>query len=97
MQTSPGTYLHGVALDHGSRTPVYLQLADVLQERIESGELPPGRMIPSEKDLQQQYGAGRGTVRKAIAVLRERALVDTVPQRGTFVLPQEGRGRDAAR
>ena len=76
-----------VTIDHGSREPVYLQLANILTAQIESGELRVGRTIPSEKVLQETYGVGRGTVRSAVMVLRERGLVDTVPQRGTFVLP----------
>jgi GntR family transcriptional regulator len=75
-----------VTIDHGGREPVYLQLAEILAARIASGELPVGRTIPSEKSLEQEFGLSRGTVRKAVEVLRERKLVDTVPQRGTFVL-----------
>jgi GntR family transcriptional regulator len=66
--------------------PVYLQLADILEARIAAGGLPRGRAIPSEKVLQQEFGLSRGSVRKAVQVLRERNLVDTVPQRGTFVI-----------
>ena len=50
--------------------------------------MPVGRTIPSEKTLQQDYGLSRGTVRKTVQVLRERGLVDTVPQRGAFVVKQ---------
>jgi len=67
-------------IDPGAREPVYLQLADILTGQIESGELPVGRTIPSEKTMQERYGVGRGTARKAVMVLRERGLVDTVPQ-----------------
>ncbi|MDP9798298.1 DNA-binding GntR family transcriptional regulator [Catenuloplanes nepalensis] len=68
--------------------PIYLQLADILAERIERGEWQPNRAIPSETQLVQEFGIARNTVRKAISVLRERGLVFTVPQRGTFVSPQ---------
>ncbi len=75
-----------MTIDHGGKLPVYLQLADILTAQIASGELPRGRTIPSEQALQQEYGLSRGSVRKAVQVLRERKLVDTVPQRGTFVI-----------
>lgn len=68
--------------------PVYLQLAEILAERIERGEWQPNRAIPSEGQLVQEFGIARNTARKAIAVLRERGLVFTVPQRGTFVTPK---------
>lgn len=78
-------------IDPDSREPAYLQLARIITAMIESGELPAGRTIPSEKTLQERYGVGRGTARKAIMVLRERGLIDTVPQRGSFVLPKDAR------
>ena len=34
----------------------------------------------------QEYELSRGSARKAVSVLRERGLVDTVPHRGTFVI-----------
>ena len=78
-------------IDPHSREPAYLQLAGIIAAMIESGELPVGRTIPSEKTLQESYGVGRGTARKAVMVLRERGLIDTVPQRGSFVLPKDAR------
>jgi GntR family transcriptional regulator len=79
-------YVRIVGIDPESKTPLYLQLADILTAQISSGELPVGRTIPSEKTLTEAYGVARGTARKAVMVLRERGLVDTVPQRGTFVI-----------
>ena len=75
-----------MTIDHGGKLPVYLQLADIIEQRIKSGELGVGRTIPSEQTLMQQYELSRGSVRKAVSVLRERGLVDTVPHRGTFVI-----------
>jgi GntR family transcriptional regulator len=75
-----------MTIDHGGRLPVYLQLADIIEQRIKSGELRVGRTIPSEQTLMQEYGLSRGSVRQAVSVLRERGLVDTVPHRGTFVI-----------
>ncbi|MGY3516852.1 GntR family transcriptional regulator [Micromonospora sp. PTRAS2] len=51
--------------------------------------MQPLTPLPSELRLQQEYGVARGTVRAAIALLRERGLVMTMPQRGTYVT--EGR------
>ncbi|SCE94771.1 GntR family transcriptional regulator [Micromonospora chokoriensis] len=72
-------------IDPLSPTPMYVQLADVIAKRIEAGELQPRRPIPSESTLQQEYGVARGTVRAAVRLLRERGLVMTVPQRGSYV------------
>lgn len=74
-----------VTIDPDRATPVYRQLADILAGRIERGELPAGRIIPSENTLIQEFGIARETVRKAVQVLRERGLVVTVHGRGTYV------------
>lgn len=72
-------------IDPLAPTPLYVQLADLLAGMIKSGELKEGDPLPSESYLQQEYGLARGTVRSAIRVLRERGLVTTAPQRGTYV------------
>ena len=74
-----------------SPTPLYVQLADLLQGMIERGELAAGSPLPSESYLQQEHGLARGTVRAAVRLLRERGLVATMPQRGTYVLPADGK------
>ncbi|MFC4107854.1 GntR family transcriptional regulator [Micromonospora zhanjiangensis] len=72
-------------IDLMSPTPLYVQLADLLAGRIADGDLAPRQPLPSESTLQQEYGVSRGTVRAAMALLRERGLVVTIPQRGTYV------------
>src|SRR5713226_7814085 len=64
------------AVDPQSATPVYVQVADIVRLRIESGELQPDRPVPSESQLQQEPGIARGTARKAIMLLREQGLVE---------------------
>ncbi len=77
-------------VDPLSPTPLYVQVADLVAKRIADGELAPLRPIPSESQLQQEYGVARGTVRQAVRLLRERGLVMTVPQRGTYVAKKPG-------
>jgi GntR family transcriptional regulator len=65
-------------IDHEGAEPVYRQLAAILRAQIESGELRPGRPVPSERTLTQRYGVAVGTVKKAVEVLRSEGLVHTV-------------------
>lgn len=78
-------------IDPVAPTALYVQLADLLAARIEAGEYRPGDPLPSESTLQQEYGLARGTVRSAVRLLRERGLVATAPQRGTYVVDQSAR------
>jgi DNA-binding GntR family transcriptional regulator len=63
----------------------YRQLAGILRDRIRSGALPAGRRMPSEKDLHDEFGLARETVRRALAVLRAEGLVIVRQGHGTFV------------
>jgi len=73
--------------DPSAGEPDYLwrKLADYLAARIEAGDLPPGARLPRELDLADEHGVSHGTVRRAIAELRSRGLVRTLPNLGTFV------------
>lgn len=64
---------------------VYLQVADLIAARIESGELRRHDRLPGEQDLADEYGVSLGTARHATRVLRERGLVFTIRAKGTFV------------
>ena len=37
------------------RTPIYLQLREIIRNRIEEGEYLPGTAIPSENKLAETY------------------------------------------
>jgi DNA-binding GntR family transcriptional regulator len=76
-------------VDPQRATPVYLQVANILRARIESGKLLPDRPVPSESQLEQEFGVARGTARKAIALLRDEGLVVTVRGRGSYVTPKQ--------
>ncbi|GAA4574924.1 hypothetical protein GCM10023176_43120 [Micromonospora coerulea] len=74
-----------MAIDPRSHTPVYVQLADILREQIEAGELAPGSALPSEARLTQEHGIGREAVRMSISLLRSEGLVNTVRGHGSYV------------
>jgi GntR family transcriptional regulator len=75
-------------IDHYGPTPLYIQLADILREQITSGEIEPGRPLPSQRTLIQEHGLARGTVARAIAILVEEGLVVIVPGKGAYVPPR---------
>lgn len=72
-------------IDPTSDRPVYRQIADHLRDAIASGELRPGDQLPSETKLIERYGAARGTVREAVAILRTEGLIEVEHGRGAFV------------
>jgi DNA-binding GntR family transcriptional regulator len=79
-----------MSIDREGPVPPYRQIADRLREQIADGTFPPGRRIPSLVELEQEYGVARDTLRKAIKVLKEEGLVETVTGMGVFVRQPEG-------
>jgi DNA-binding GntR family transcriptional regulator len=72
-------------IDYRAELPPHQQIVEWIRASIEAGELRPGQVIPSEKDMTQQLGVARTTARRAVHKLREEGLVRTVPGRGTYV------------
>lgn len=70
-----------------SPVPLYMQAADFIAARIESGELARGARLPAERDLAEEWGVAYQTVRRTMRELRSRALIVSVVGKGTFVAP----------
>jgi GntR family transcriptional regulator len=66
---------------------MYVQIAASLRSLVESGALPPGSLLPSEKQLCETFGVSRMTLRQAYDVLDREQLVRSQRGRGTQVLP----------
>lgn len=80
-----------MTVDPDAATPVYRQVAAIIRAAIESGQIPAGRAVPSEKQLMGEYGIARETARKAVKVLRDEGLVEIVQGRGAYVVPADQR------
>lgn len=68
----------------------YKQVADALRADITSGRLGPGRRIPAESYLSEEFGVSRNTIRQALTILRTEGLIETARPTGSRVRdPQE--------
>jgi GntR family transcriptional regulator len=68
--------------------PKHLRIADALREQIRDGTYPPGVRLPAERELSETYKAAGGTVRAALAQLRDEGLVIAYQGRGVYVREQ---------
>jgi DNA-binding FadR family transcriptional regulator len=57
------------------RRPVYVQVAEQLREAVLDGTLPPGAVLPAERELGDRFGVSRTTVREALRALQAQGLV----------------------
>ena len=68
-----------------SSTPLYLQMAEQIKEKIRGGELKEGDRLMTELELSKAFHVSRITVRKAIASLVDSDVLVKRHGIGTFV------------
>lgn len=73
--------------------PRYVQLADLMRQRITRGTWPQGHRLPSLDVLTAEFGVARVTVRQAMDLLAREGLVSPQQGRGTFVTGAPSRER----
>lgn len=66
-------------------SPLYMQVAEILREKITRGEYKVGELLPAERKLADTYQVGHDTIRDALAVLRREGLIVTRPGQGSLV------------
>jgi len=69
----------------GSGVALWRRVADGIERDIANGGLAVGARLPSEAEIAETYGVNRHTVRRAIAALTERGLVQAERGSGTYV------------
>jgi DNA-binding GntR family transcriptional regulator len=62
----------------------YVALADWIEDQIRAGNLRPGDRLPPQREMATLTGTSFELVNRAMAVLRDRGLVET-SVRGSFV------------
>ena len=65
--------------------PLFAQLRDQLRAHILNGALAACSKLPSEAELELEYGVSRITVRQALAELHAAGLIEKVNGKGSFV------------
>lgn len=63
---------------NGSRRLSPQEIADILRERINDGDLKAGDRLPTQAELAEEFGVERGAVRQALRVLQDDGLLTNV-------------------
>jgi len=70
------------------------QTTDALRAKIAEGPMKPGDRLPTEKELEAEFGVSRTVIREAVAVLKADGLVEPRRGAGIFVVdPLASRSR----
>lgn len=65
--------------------PAYIRIHDTIKHDIDKGVWEIGQRLPSERDLADDFGVSRMTLRQAINLLTEEGILDRRVGSGTYV------------
>jgi GntR family transcriptional regulator len=68
-----------------SALPKFVQLSEMLIREIAAGHLRDGARLPPERDMADELGVAVGTLRKALADVEAKGLLDRVQGSGNYV------------
>lgn len=74
-----------MAFDFSANTPIYYQIAQLIEIGIISGEYSPGERLPSVRDLALKLKVNPNTVQRSLTDLEDEGLIFTERTNGKFV------------
>jgi len=63
----------------------YLEIAQIIKDRIKNGTFAHGESLPSQKEMSEIFSTSIMTARQALAVLEEEGIISVIHGVGTFV------------
>ena len=69
-----------------SGVPIYVQIGEQVRAMVAAGQLPPGRQLPTIRQLAADLRVNYNTVARAYLDLDRDGVITTVQGRGTFVV-----------
>lgn len=76
-------------LDRTKPIPLYYQLRELILDKIQKGEWKAGDQVPGERELSDQFGISRMTVRQALKDLERIGRLTSYQGKGTYVSQQK--------
>lgn len=64
----------------------YQEIFANLKVKILTGQYPANELLPTELELRKEYGVSRDTIRKALSLLTDGGLIQTIQGRGSLVI-----------
>ncbi len=86
LEFEPKTKLR-LTMPTRSEEPAYKRIQGAIRRRIDSGQLKPGNVVPSERELAKLHRVSLMTARHALTDLARDGIVERRHGAGTFVAP----------
>lgn len=74
-----------IIISNQSDLPIYEQIAESFKEKILSGELSGGELLPSIRSLAKDLRISVITIKRAYEELEKEGFIETIPGKGCFV------------
>ncbi|MGE7184101.1 PLP-dependent aminotransferase family protein [Peribacillus sp. NPDC006672] len=68
------------------KTPLYLQIVDLIRGKILRGEWPVGSKLPTQREMAKQFNVNRSTVITAIEILKSENLLEGKTGSGVYIV-----------
>jgi GntR family transcriptional regulator len=65
--------------------PKYVQISELLIRDIASGRLMDGERLPPEREMAHRLGTSVGTLRKSLAILEQKGMLDRLHGSGNYI------------
>jgi GntR family transcriptional regulator, transcriptional repressor for pyruvate dehydrogenase complex len=82
-------YLYQVSAEHGEESArqarSHERIAGQIGEQIRDGRLVRGQKLPTEREMSERFGVGRGVIREAVRMLDAMGLVESRQGSGIYV------------
>jgi len=85
--------LENLSIDIKNKTPIYLQIVDIIINQIENGTLQHDTILPSINRFKKQNKVARDTIEKSYKELRKRGYLHSVRGKGYYVIAKENDGK----
>ena len=76
------------SIEKNSTVSIYQQLINQVTRKVQNGELPSGKKLPTVRELADQLGIARGTVKQAYEELERKGIITMTRGKGTFIREQ---------
>ena len=74
-----------IIISNQSDLPIYEQIAESFKEKILSGEISGGELLPSIRSLAKDLRISVITTKRAYEELEKEGFIETIPGKGCFV------------
>ncbi len=75
-----------ITIDLSSRTPLYLQIINRIEDLVARGILQDGSQLPSVRSLAMELSINPNTIQRAYNELESKGIVNSLPGRGSFIV-----------